>query len=50
MLTVELWQPSCKSISLPVDRKYHKGQSRDTYAVLLVNYYLIQNINVDGLM
>jgi len=50
MLTVELWEPSCKSISLPVDRKYQNGQSRDNYTILLFNYYLIQNINVDGLM
>jgi len=27
ILPVELWEPSCKSSSLPVDRKYQKGQS-----------------------
>jgi len=25
MLPVELWEPSCKSSSLPVDRKISKG-------------------------
>jgi hypothetical protein len=29
MLPVELSKPNCKSSSLPVDRKYQKGQSRD---------------------
>ena len=29
MLPVELLETSCKSSSLPVDRKYQKGQSRD---------------------
>ena len=37
MLHVELWEPSCKSSSLPVGRKYQKGQSRDNYLILLVN-------------
>ena len=27
----ELWGPNSKSSSLPVDRKYQKGQSRDNY-------------------
>jgi hypothetical protein len=30
MLPVELWEPNCKSSSLPV-RKYQKGQSWDNY-------------------
>jgi hypothetical protein len=34
---VELWEPSCKSNLLPVDRKYQKGQSRDNYTILLLN-------------
>jgi len=33
MLPVELWEPS----SLPVDRKYQKGESRDDYIILLFN-------------
>jgi hypothetical protein len=37
MLPVELWEPSCKASSLPVDRKYQKGQSRDNYTILLFN-------------
>jgi hypothetical protein len=37
MLPVELWEPSFKSSSLPVDRKYQKGQSRDNDIILLVN-------------
>jgi hypothetical protein len=42
MLPVELWEPNCKSTnckssSLPVDRKYQKGQSRDNYIILLFN-------------
>ena len=36
MLFVELWDPS-KSSSLPVDRKYQKGQSRNDYIILLFN-------------
>ena len=35
MLSHELWEPSCKSSSLSVDRKYQKGQSRDKYIILL---------------
>ena len=38
MLPVEFWEHSSKSSSLPVDRKYEKGQSMDNY--------LIQNVNV----
>ena len=37
MLPVELWEPSCKASSLPIDRKYQKGQSRDNYTILLFN-------------
>jgi hypothetical protein len=29
MVPVELWNAICKFSSLPVDRKYQKGQSRD---------------------
>ena len=32
---VELWEPTCKSSSLPVDRKYQKGQSRDNYIIII---------------
>jgi hypothetical protein len=37
MLPVELWEPNCKSSSLPVDRKYQKGKSRDNYMILFFN-------------
>ena len=37
MLPVERWETSCKSSSLPVDRKYQKGQSRDNCIILLLN-------------
>jgi len=37
MLSVELWETSCKSSSLPVDRKYQKEQSRDIYDTLLLH-------------
>ena len=37
MLRVELWEPNCASSSLPVDRKYQKGQSRNKYVILLSN-------------
>jgi hypothetical protein len=37
MLPAELWEPNYKSSSLPVDRKYQKGQSRDNYTILLFN-------------
>jgi len=37
MLHVELWEPNGKSSSLPVDRKYQKGQSRDNYIILWFN-------------
>jgi hypothetical protein len=36
MLPVDLWEPSCKSSSLPVDRKYQKGQSRVNFIILLI--------------
>ena len=37
MLLIELWETSCISSSLPVDRKYQKGQSRENYMILLFN-------------
>jgi len=37
MLPVELRENNCESSSLPVDRKYQKGQSRDDYIILLFN-------------
>ena len=37
MLPVELWKSNCKSRSLPVDKKYQKGQSRDNDIFLLFN-------------
>jgi hypothetical protein len=47
MLPVELWESNCKSSSLPVDRKYQKGQSMDNYIILLFNSkYKHQWINV----
>jgi hypothetical protein len=49
MLPIEVWEPSCISSSLPVDRKYQKGQStsRDNYIILLLNLkYKQQWINV----
>jgi hypothetical protein len=47
MLPVELWEPSCKSSSLPVDRKYQKGQSRVNLIILLINSkYRCRWINV----
>jgi hypothetical protein len=43
----ELWETSCKSSSLPVVRKYQKGQSRDNCIILLFNSkYKRQWINV----
>ena len=33
MLLVEFWETSCRSSSLPVDRKYQKGQSRDDWRI-----------------
>ena len=36
-IPVQFWEPSSKSNSLPVDRKYQKGQSRDNYINLLFN-------------
>jgi hypothetical protein len=47
MLPVELWESRCKSSSLPGDRKYQKGQSRDNYIILLFNLkYKLRWINV----
>ena len=47
MVPVELWESNCKSSSLPVDRKYQKGQSMDNYIILLFNSkYKHQWINV----
>jgi hypothetical protein len=47
MLLIELWETSCISSSLPVDRKYQKGQSRDNYIILLFNSkYKRQWVNV----
>ena len=47
MLPVELWEPNCKYSSLPVDKKYQKGQSRDNYIMLVSNSkYKRQWINV----
>ena len=40
MISVELFEPICKYNSLPVDRKYQKGQA----GILLLFYYLIQYI------
>ena len=37
LLSVELWEPNYKFSSLPVDRKYQKGQSRHNDIILLVN-------------
>jgi hypothetical protein len=47
MLPVEFWEPSGKPRSLPVDRKYQKGQARDNYIILFFNSkYKRQWINV----
>ena len=47
MLHVQLWGPNYKSSSLPLGRKHQKGQSRDTYIILLFNSkYKRQRINV----
>ena len=47
LLSVELWEPNYKFSSLPVDRKYEKGQSTDNYIILLFNSkYKRQWINV----
>ena len=46
VLPVELWEYRCKFISLPVDSKYQKGQSRDNDAILLFNL----NLSVTGFM
>jgi len=34
---LSFWNLVCKSSSLPVDRKYQKGQKRDNYIILLFN-------------
>ena len=47
MIPVDLWETSCKSISLPVDRKYKKKGNQEITVEL---HYLIQNVNFDGLM
>ena len=41
---VTCFQTSCKSISLPVDRKYQKGQSRDNYTIVLYLVNIKKNI------
>ena len=47
MLPVELWELSFKSSSIPVDRKYQKGQSMDNYIILLcISKYKRRWINV----
>ena len=47
MLPVEIREPSCKSSSLSVYKKYKKGQSRDNYIILLFNsIYKCRWINV----
>jgi hypothetical protein len=47
MLPIELWEPNCKYSSLPVDRKYQTGLSRDNYIILLfISKYKRQSINV----
>ena len=46
MLPVELWESCCKVSSLPIDRKYLRGNQ----GIIIQFYYLIQNINVDGLL
>jgi hypothetical protein len=37
MLAVEIWELRCKSNSLPVDRKYQKGNLREHCIILLFN-------------
>ena len=39
VLPIELLEPSCTSSSLPLDRKYQTGNSRDNYIILL--YYML---------
>ena len=47
MIPIELWEPSYKPSSLPFDRKYQKGQSRENYIILIFNSkYNRQWINV----
>jgi len=44
MLPVELLEPSCKSCSLPENIK------RGNQGIIIQFYYLIQDINIHGLM
>jgi hypothetical protein len=46
VLLVEFWETSCKSNSLPADRNKQRGNQR----IIVYFYFLIQNINVNGLM
>jgi hypothetical protein len=46
VLLVEFWETSCKSNSLPADRNKQRGNQR----IIVYFYYLIQNINVNGVM
>ena len=47
VLPLELLEPSCTSSSLPLDRKYQTGHSRDNYIILLYNSkYICQWVNV----
>jgi len=45
MLPDELWKPSCKPSSFPVE-----NIKRGNQGITISFYYLIQNINVDGLI
>jgi hypothetical protein len=45
MLPVELWEPSCKSSSLPVDRKYQKGRPRDNKHYYTLHICLLYKSN-----
>jgi hypothetical protein len=47
VLPIELWEPRCKSSSLPVDRKYQKGQSRDLSIFLVLSRIHINFIFYD---
>ena len=44
VLPVEHWKTSCKYSSLPVDRKYQKGQSRDNYTIVLYLMHIKKDI------
>jgi hypothetical protein len=37
MLAVDIWELGCKSNSLPVDRKYQKGDLRENCIISLFN-------------